>query len=94
MVIVGGPVWVSAPSSPVRSWLRAHRDELHAVAFFLTHGGTARDKVLATMEKVCGRAPLAVLSVRERERGTPEAAAMISAFAAEIRKAMSSATTA
>lgn len=91
VVIVGGPVWVSAPSSPVRSWLRAHRDELHAVAFFLTHGGTARDKVLATMEKVCGRAPLAVLSVRERERGTPEAAAMISAFAGEIRKAMSSA---
>ena len=47
VVIVGGPVWVGAPSSPVRTWLRAHAGELHEVAFFLTHGGTARDEVLA-----------------------------------------------
>jgi flavodoxin len=92
LVIIGGPVWVGAPSSPVRSWLRAHRRELPAVAFFLTHGGSARDKVLATMAKVGGRTPVAVLSVRERELGTPEAGAMIAAFAADARRAMSSAT--
>jgi len=92
LVIVGGPVWVGAPSSPVRTWLRMHASELHAVAFFLTHGGSARDKVLATLAKVVGRSPVAVLSVREREVGTSEASAMISAFAVDIRLAMSSAT--
>jgi Flavodoxin len=92
LVIVGGPVWVAAPSSPVRSWLRAHGHELRAVAFFLTHGGSARDKVLAALAKVSGRSPVAVLSVRARELGTPEASAMISAFTADIRRAMSSAT--
>jgi multimeric flavodoxin WrbA len=92
LVIVGGPVWVGAPSSPVRTWLRAHAGELRAVAFFLTHGGSARDKVLAALARVSGRSPVAVLSVRARELGTPEASAMISAFAADIRRAMSSAT--
>ncbi|MFI5244544.1 MAG: flavodoxin family protein [Gemmatimonadales bacterium] len=94
LVIVGGPVWVGAPSSPVRSWLRAHRDELHAVAFFLTHGGTARDKVLAAMEKVSGCSPVAALSVRVGELGTPEAGAMIGAFTAKAREALSSAASA
>jgi flavodoxin len=92
LVIVGGPVWVGAPSSPVRTWLRLHAGELHAVAFFLTHGGSARDKVLAALAKVSGRPPVAVLSVKERELGTPEAGALIAAFAAEVRRAMTSAT--
>src|ERR1035437_9993832 len=92
LVIVGGPVWVGAPSSPVRTWLRMHASELHAVAFFLTHGGSARHKALATRAKVSGRPPVAALSVRARELGTPEASAMISAFAADVRRAMSLAT--
>jgi flavodoxin len=88
LVIVGGPVWVGTPSSPVRSWLYAHARELHSVAFFLTHGGSARDRVLSALETMSGRAPVAVLSVREREIGTPEASAKIAAFVGGIRRAM------
>lgn len=88
LVIVGGPVWVGAPSSPVRTWLRMHASELRAVAFFLTHGGTARDRVLASLTAMIGRAPVATLSVRERELGTPEASARIAAFASEARRAV------
>ena len=89
LVIVGGPVWVGEPSSPVRTWLRAHAGELRAVAFFLTHGGSARDKVLASLAAISGRSPVAVLSVRERELGTPEADARIATFASEARRAIS-----
>jgi hypothetical protein len=89
LVVVGGPVWVSEPSSPVRTWLRMHAGELRAVAFFLTHGGTARDRVLASLTSIGGRAPVATLSVRERELGTPEAGARIAAFASEARRAVS-----
>jgi flavodoxin len=89
LVIVGGPVWVGTPSSPVRSWLRAHARELHAVGFFLTHGGSARDRVLAALTAMTGRTPVAVLSVREREIGTKEESAKIAAFAGDIRRTMS-----
>lgn len=82
-------MWVGAPSSPVRAWLRAHASEMHAVAFFLTHGGSARDRVLATLAALSGHAPIAVLAVRERELGTAEATLKIAAFAADVRQAMS-----
>lgn len=89
LVIVGGPVWVGAPSSPVRTWLHAHRGEIHSIAFFLTHGGSAREKVLAKLSAVSGHSPIAELAVREREIGTPEASAKIAAFVSDVRRAMS-----
>src|ERR1019366_7732761 len=92
LVVVGGPVWVGAPSSPVRTWLLAHAGELHAVAFFLTHGGSARDEVLAALAVISGRIPVAELSVRVREVGSADAGARIAAFADAVRRAIPSAT--
>ena len=92
LVVVGGPVWVGAPSSPVRTWLIAHAGELHAVAFFLTHGGSARDEVLAALAVISGRSPVAELSVRVREVGSADAGARIAAFADAVRRAIPSAT--
>jgi flavodoxin len=91
LVVVGVPVWVGAPSSPVRTWLIAHAGEIHAIAFFLTHGGSARDRVFRALAALSGRSPVAEVSVRERELGTPEASARIAAFADEVRLRMSSA---
>ena len=85
LVVVGGPVWVGKPSAPVRTWLRAHAGELHNVAFFLTHGGSARDQVFAAMKAESRSSPLALVSVREGELGKPEVAARIAAFADELR---------
>ena len=92
LVVVGGPVWVGQPSSPIRSWLRAHAAELNSVAFFLTHGGSARDRVFAEMTAESGISPLALLSVRERELGTPEAAAKIRSFAEVLKSEMAPVT--
>jgi flavodoxin len=89
LVVVGGPVWVGKPSSPVRTWLRAHARELRHVAFFLTHGGSARDQVFAAMQAESGSSPLALVSVREGELGKPEVAARIGVFADELRRKLS-----
>lgn len=88
LVVVGGPVWVGKPSSPVRTWLRAHASELHNVAFFLTHGGTKRDEVFAAMTAESRSSPLAMVSVREGELGTPEVDLRIAIFIAELRSAL------
>lgn len=88
LVVIGGPVWMSALSSPVRAWLLAHKSEVDRVAFFLTHGGTGRERVFAAMSEVIGLPPVALLSVRERELGSAGAAARIDQFAAEVRRAL------
>jgi multimeric flavodoxin WrbA len=85
-VVVGGPVWVWSLSSPVRTWLTAHAIELKQVAFFLTHGGTGRDRVFMMMTEVSGRTPVALMSVREKDVGKPETVARIAEFAAKVRR--------
>ena len=93
LIVVGGPVWFSALSSPVRTWLRTHSTELRAVAFFLTHGGTARDEVFGMMQAESRIAPRAVLSVREKELGKAETSVRIASFATELRNAMAASRT-
>lgn len=88
LVVIGGPVWVGRPSSPIRTWLRAHAGELRNVAFFLTHGGSARDAVFAAMKRESGSSPLALISVREGELAKPEVAGRIAAFAGELLRAV------
>ncbi len=90
LVIVGGPIWAGSMSSPVRTWLRAHAAEIHHAAFFLTHGGTARDAVLAEMASASRLRPVAELSVREGELGKAAAGERIAAFAASARHAVRS----
>jgi flavodoxin len=88
LVVVGGPVWVGEPSSPIRSWLRLHAAELHNVAFFLTHGGSARDQVFAAMTAESRNSPLALMSVREGELGSSEVAVRTVVFVAALRRAL------
>lgn len=64
LVVVGTPVWFGALSSPARTYLEENAGRFPAVAFFLTHGGTGRDKVFAQMQRASGARPLALLSVR------------------------------
>ena len=91
LVVVGGPVWVGALSSPVRTWLRTHSTELRAVAFFLSHGGTGRDEVFGMMQAESRIAPRAVVSVREKELGAAATSVKIAEFATELRNAMAAA---
>lgn len=67
LVIIGTPVWVGRPSSVVRAFLVQYHERLPRVAFFITHGGTARERVLALMASLAGRDPVAQMAVRERD---------------------------
>lgn len=86
LVIVGGPVWGSSLSAPLRSFLDTYRGQLKDVAFFLTQGGTfGREKVLQQMKEVCGKSPSAVLSVSERDLRGESYKKRISAFLDELK---------
>lgn len=74
LVVVGTPVWFWSLSSPVRSWLTAHRITHGRVAFFCTMGSSGARRVFATMAALARRAPVGTLALtdREVERGFAE----------------------
>jgi flavodoxin len=67
LVVIGTPIWFWNMSSPVRSYLCAHRSSLDRVAFFCTCGGSGHEKVLHDMQALCGAPPVATLALTERQ---------------------------
>lgn len=67
LIVIGSPVWFWNLSSPVRSWLEAHRIARGRVAFFCTMGGAGAQRVFATMTALAHRAPVATLALTDKE---------------------------
>jgi flavodoxin len=63
LVLVGTPVWFGHVSSPVRRYLRDHRDEIRRAAFFCTQGGRSAQHAFTDMGQVLARQPEGTLSL-------------------------------
>jgi flavodoxin len=88
LVIVGTPVWGMSVSAPVRTYLTQTAGRFRDVAFFLTHGGTGRERVFEQMQELAMLQPTAVLSVTEREVDSAEFLRKARAFAERLRAAL------
>lgn len=90
LVVVGSPVWVGSPSTPVRTYLWLERERLPVVAFFVTLGGVGSERALALMRGVAGKEPVATLAVREAEMSggvpRPRVAAFAEALLGTVRR--------
>jgi hypothetical protein len=84
LVIVGTPVWNASISAPVRAYLARVRSRLPQVAFFLSHGGFAGARVLASMEALAGQRPAATLAVKARHFARGEVDARVRGFVATL----------
>jgi flavodoxin len=89
LVLIGTPVWNRSVSTPVRSYLQQNCMRLPEVAFFLTHGGIARNRVFGQMTKLAGREPVARLSVTEAEFDRGEYFGKLKDFANQLRASAS-----
>lgn len=71
LVVVGTPVWVGTLSSPVRSYLYAHRGHLGNAAFFAVMGGRGAEETLREMRFASGvdLAPTRAFTRAEVEAG-------------------------
>ena len=69
LVVVGSPLWAGRLSSPVRSYLQGQRGRIPQVAAFITRGGTNPRKAFEEIERLAGKAPVATLTLTERELG-------------------------
>ena len=88
VVVLGTPVWAGNLSSPLRSYVAAHKAQLARVAFFCTQGGSGADKVFRDLAQLCGRSPLATLAVNEREIEKRAYAERLGSFAAAVTAAL------
>lgn len=84
VVVLGTPIWAGNISSPLRSYVAAHKAQLEQVAFFCTQGGSGADKVFRDLTELCGRSPIATLSVNEREIEKRAYAQRLGSFAAAV----------
>lgn len=66
LVILGTPVWANSPASAVRAFCRTHGKEFRKVAFLGTHGGGGTAKTFTQLAELCGKKPLATLSLRDK----------------------------
>jgi menaquinone-dependent protoporphyrinogen IX oxidase len=69
LVVFGSPVWFGSLSSPVRTYLLRHYDDLEEVAFFCTCASGGGERVLRQMADLCRKEPAATLILRQSGRG-------------------------
>jgi flavodoxin len=66
-VVIGTPIWIQHPAPAVRTWVRRHAAEFRQVAFFCTEGGNGDRQAFDELSRLCGRLPIATLTVTEKE---------------------------
>lgn len=63
LVIAGTPVWASDMVPAVRTYLAQNKDKIKNLACFETSGGTAAEKIAASIEGVAGKKCLASMGL-------------------------------
>ncbi|MEM5371437.1 flavodoxin [Paraburkholderia azotifigens] len=84
VVVVATPVWAGRASTPIRTWLAAHHNELHDVAFFCTMGGSGSERAFGQMQALARRAPIASCAVSARDVESGDAREKLARFAVTI----------
>ena len=67
LVVIGTPVWAWNLSGPARAYIQRHREQLRKLALFCTCEGAGHAKVLADMQALCGKTPVATLGLTMQE---------------------------
>lgn len=80
LVIVGSPVWGSALSSPVRSYLHRQGPCIKTLAVFCTEGGRGGEHVLKQTSLVAGKVAVRGLILRDSEIDERAGAVKLQAF--------------
>ncbi len=87
LVVIGTPIWAGKMSCAALAYLKAMAQDgkaPKAVAFITTSGSDNAVKTMAQMEKVCGKAPVAVASFSEKDVKSGSYARGLESFAAKI----------
>lgn len=66
LVLIGGPVWAWTICPAVRTYCANEGVNASRLGFFCTMGGSGERRSFSEMESLCGKAPSAVLGLKEK----------------------------
>lgn len=88
VLIIGSPVWASRVTPPVTSYLNLVRSWQGPVAFFVTADNQGALAALADMAELMGRAPIARMTIEEKDRQNGDDREKIANFVTSIKSAL------
>jgi flavodoxin len=80
IVILGTPIWGGNMAPAVRTYINRYRDQLKGVAFLCTSGSGDPQKSFSEMEEICGKAPVATVSVSAKDTDSGDFASAVETF--------------
>ena len=86
LIVLGTPVWRLSLSTPIRTFLEEHADELPRVAFFCTMGNFGSRRVFRQMERMCTKGPLATLAVTESDLKNDDLPSVVESFVRRLQR--------
>jgi len=96
LVVLGSPVWGGTMSSPIRSYIFTHPEQLKRARFFTVMGGRGGENAIREMELACGAQPAqaCVLTRRDvaKELYREKCASFVQSLKDELRAARGSST--
>ncbi|MCZ4315665.1 flavodoxin [Comamonadaceae bacterium G21597-S1] len=66
LLVIGSPASRLGIAPAVRAYVTRYRDRIRHVAFFCAEGSGAETPVFATLERLCGKRPVATFSVARK----------------------------
>jgi flavodoxin len=87
LVIIGGPLWAGSTSGPVRAFLVEYKNLIRNISFFTTQGGPyGKKQLFLQMEEICGKKPIACLSVTDKSLNENDYQQSVWTFLNELQK--------
>jgi len=85
LVILGTPVWAWTLSCAMRTYIQDNRAAFRTVAFFCTMGGSGDKSAFKVMGMLCGKDPVATLSLTESEVRAGDFGTKVAEFVKALR---------
>jgi len=85
LIILGTPNWGGMFAPAIRTYFTQNQDKIKKVAFFITCGGSAFEKLLNELEKFCGKTPIATLGLSTKEVKQDQFIDKVTDFASKIK---------
>jgi len=86
VIVIGTPNFGSRMAAALRTYISQNRDRFKRVTFFCTSGGSNHQGLLADMEEFCGKKPLVVLGLTNKEVFQQQFAQKVKNFVAELSR--------
>ena len=85
LILIGSPIWASAPAAPVRAFLLQYQPKLKKVGFFVTQAGSrGSQSVFQEMQRLSKKTPIGSFVISDQDLKSSAADQRMEAFIESI----------